>query len=48
VNGREPQALLDPETDLAAQARALGPAPWIVPLRQPLRKTPRPAAGVEE
>jgi len=48
VNGRERQALLDPDTDLAAQARTLGPAPWIVPLRQPLRKAPRPSAAVEE
>ncbi len=43
-----PQALVDPDTDLAAQARTLGPAPWIVPLRQPLRKAPRSAETMEE
>jgi hypothetical protein len=34
LNGREPQLLIDPATDLAAQPRTLGHAPWILPLRQ--------------
>jgi vitamin K-dependent gamma-carboxylase len=36
LNGREPQTLIDPYVDLAAQPRSLQPAPWIVPLRTPL------------
>jgi hypothetical protein len=48
VNGRDRQALVDPETDLAAQPRTLRPAPWIVPLQQPLRKGPRRAEAAEE
>lgn len=36
LNGREPQLLIDPAADLAAQPRTLGHAPWILPLRQPL------------
>ena len=37
LNGREPQMLIDPETDLAAQPRTfLAPAAWIVPLETPL------------
>ncbi len=36
VNGREPQLLIDPGVDLAAESRSLLPARWIVPLRNPL------------
>lgn len=36
LNGREPQRLVDPSVDLAAQSRTLLPASWIVPLEQPL------------
>jgi hypothetical protein len=36
LNGREPQLLVDPEVDLAAQPRSLRRASWIVPLHQPL------------
>ncbi|WP_197446482.1 HTTM domain-containing protein [Tautonia plasticadhaerens] len=32
LNGRPPQKLVDDRVDLAAQPRAIGPAPWIVPL----------------
>ncbi len=32
LNFRAPQVLVDPDVDLAAQARGLGPACWIVPL----------------
>jgi hypothetical protein len=37
LNGRERQLLVDPTADLAAQPRRLTPAPWILPLYQPLR-----------
>lgn len=33
-NGRPPQPLIDPDANLLAQPRRLGPAPWIVPLRE--------------
>jgi hypothetical protein len=33
LNGRPPQPLVDPEVDLSALDETLGPAPWIVPLR---------------
>jgi vitamin K-dependent gamma-carboxylase len=36
LNGRRPQPLVDPTVDLAAQPRTLGPAPWIMPLTEPL------------
>ena len=36
LNAREPQALIDPNADLAAQPRNLMPADWILPLREPL------------
>jgi hypothetical protein len=32
LNGREPQLMIDPEVDLAAQPRTLLPASWIIPL----------------
>jgi len=32
LNGREPQILVDPDVDLAAERRSLAAAPWIVPL----------------
>ena len=34
LNGREPQLLVDPEVDLAAQPRTLWPAAWIRPLER--------------
>ena len=40
LNGRKPQRLVDPEVDLAAQRRSLGPQPWIMPLVEPLRDEP--------
>jgi hypothetical protein len=43
VNGREAQALVDPNVNLAAEPRALGPATWIEPLYQPLRPAARTA-----
>jgi hypothetical protein len=36
LNGREPELLIDPDVDLAAQPRNLFAASWILPLRQPL------------
>ena len=36
LNGRDFQALIDPDADLAARPRNLWPADWIVPLHQPL------------
>jgi hypothetical protein len=36
LNGREPQLLVDPDVDLAAQPRSLRRASWIAPLYQPL------------
>jgi hypothetical protein len=32
LNGREPQLLVDPRVDLAAQPRDLWHKPWIMPL----------------
>jgi hypothetical protein len=36
LNGRNPQLLVDPAIDLAAQPRSLLAAKWIVPLTEPL------------
>lgn len=36
LNGRQPQLLIDPTVNLAAQPRTLRPAPWIMPLTEPL------------
>jgi hypothetical protein len=36
LNGRRPQLLIDPETNLAAERRDWRPARWILPLREPL------------
>ena len=36
LNGRPMQPLIDPTVDLAAQPRNLMPAPWILPLTEPL------------
>ena len=36
LNGREPQLLIDPDVDLAAQPRNLMPVSWIMPLHEPL------------
>jgi vitamin K-dependent gamma-carboxylase len=36
LNGRNPQVLIDPAIDLAAQPRSLLAAHWIVPLTEPL------------
>jgi vitamin K-dependent gamma-carboxylase-like protein len=36
LNGRDYQYLIDPTVDLAKQPRTLAPAPWIVPLEEPL------------
>ena len=38
LNGREPQLLIDPAVNLAAQPRNLRAASWIMPLEKPLRK----------
>jgi len=37
LNGRKAQPMIDPKIDLAAQPRNLLPAPWILPLKEPLR-----------
>jgi hypothetical protein len=39
LNGRRPQALIDENTDLAAQPRTLLTKPWILPLIEPLART---------
>lgn len=36
LNGREPQRLIDPNVDLAAQPRSFKSASWIMPLTEPL------------
>lgn len=36
LNGRRPQLLVDPQIDLASQARSLASQPWIMPLKEPL------------
>ncbi len=36
LNGRAEQLLIDPAVDLVAQKRSLPPAPWIIPLLEPL------------
>jgi vitamin K-dependent gamma-carboxylase len=36
LHGREPKYLIDPTVDLTKQPRTLAPAPWIVPLEEPL------------
>lgn len=38
LNGRKPQLLMDPTIDYSAVRRVWGTQPWIVPLREPLRK----------
>lgn len=38
LNGREPQALIDPEVNLAGKPRSLRHAAWILPLTEPLPK----------
>jgi hypothetical protein len=48
LNGRPPQWLVDPTVNLAATPRALGPAPWIVPLDKPLTAPPPPRRGEEK
>lgn len=39
LNGRRPQLLIDPTVDLATVRRSLLPAAWILPLREPLRRS---------
>jgi hypothetical protein len=41
LNGRNPQLLVDPAVDLAAQPRSLFAASWILPLTEPLIVTQR-------
>ncbi|MCH2212668.1 MAG: HTTM domain-containing protein [Fuerstiella sp.] len=38
LNGRRPQALIDPKINLAAEHRSLRHKPWILPLKEPLRE----------
>jgi vitamin K-dependent gamma-carboxylase len=45
MNGRAYQPLIDPTVDLAAQPRTLAPAPWILPLEEPL---PPPSQASDE
>ena len=40
LNGRTPQRFVDPGVNLAAEPRTLGPAPWILPLTEPLPAFP--------
>jgi vitamin K-dependent gamma-carboxylase-like protein len=48
LNGREPQLLVDPEVDLAAQPRSLRRASWIMPLHQPLPAAPAHAEAAAD
>jgi vitamin K-dependent gamma-carboxylase len=48
LNGRKPQLLIDPTVDLAAQSRTLRPTPWIMPLHEPLRRSPSEPATTDE
>lgn len=36
LNGRQPQLMIDPKADLAAQQATLGTPSWVVPLHEPL------------
>jgi hypothetical protein len=36
LNGRKPQLFIDQNVNLAAEPRMLRPAPWILPLTEPL------------
>jgi len=38
LNGRRPQLLIDPTTDLVSVRRSLLPASWIVPIKEPHRR----------
>ena len=40
LNGRRPQLMLDPDIDYAQVERTWAAAPWILPLREPLRRVP--------
>lgn len=40
LNGRNPQLLIDPAVDLAAQPSFAFHRSWIIPLHEPLRKEP--------
>jgi hypothetical protein len=49
LNGRKPQLFINQNVNLAAEPRTLRPAPWILPLTEPLpaaqRVTRAPEAG---
>jgi hypothetical protein len=47
LNGRAPQLLVDPTVDLAKERRSLWPAPWIVPLTEPLGRGNTPPREVD-
>ena len=47
LNGREQQALIDPGVDLAREPLRLGPAPWILSLREPLSAVGSPEVPSE-
>lgn len=40
LNGRKPQLMMDPDIDYAQVDRTWGLQPWILPLREPLRRDP--------
>jgi hypothetical protein len=44
LNGREPQLLINPKINLAAESRSLRHASWIMPLEEPLPKR-KPSGG---
>lgn len=48
LNGREPQLLVDPNVDLAAESRSLLPSRWILPLRTALPRAAVRSDGQEE
>jgi vitamin K-dependent gamma-carboxylase len=47
LNGRPPQPLVDPTVDLAAQERLMGAAPWVLPLKAPLRPSKESTTSVK-
>ena len=45
LNGREPQPIVNPTINLAAEPRTLQKAPWIMPLEIPLSRRALPGLG---
>jgi len=39
LNGRKPELFVNQSVNLAAESRTLRPAPWILPIKEPLPMT---------